>query len=121
MNKYDLAQSILKSGYFTRLPIINNTVDSEIILWRTVLDVALSDLLKGEKYFREDSGIVGAAEFVDTSIPVSITVSCYMGPVTWDGLVEWFDLDNDDFITVCELAGLPPDGVYKKIQGMLND
>ena len=85
------SQDILKRGYFSRLPVCDNKIEPEFRLWRTVLDLSLSDLLKGKSNFRDDVS------------------------VTWDGLIDWFAVSGYDFMMVCELAGLDSNMVYKKM------
>lgn len=85
------SQDILKRGYFNRLPVGDLKIEPEIRLWRTVIDLSLSDLLKGQSNFKDETS------------------------VTWDQLVDWFQVSGYDFMMVCELAGLDSNVVHKKM------
>lgn len=98
MNKlrFDIGKSVLKRGVFKKLPIIDPLIEPETQLWRSVLDQALSDLIKGESHFHEE-------------------------PQEYQELIEWFDESNEDFISVSQLAQLGPKIVYYKMTQILDE
>lgn len=74
-----------RRSVYGSLPIRDTESEREIRLWRAVLDQAISDAL----YTGKDP---------DTLIAKSEAIA-------------WFDLSNEDFITVCDEADLMPDQV----------
>ena len=94
-----LAKRIIKFGYFVSFPYIHNVDDSRVRLWRSVLDMALADMLRGEEFVNRESGEEEGA---------------------WEELLDWFITGSEhDFSTVCYLSGLPEWGVRQKFNEIL--
>ena len=85
-----LAKRITKYGYFRNWPTRNNYYPEHLKLWRSVLDMALADLLCGAEYY---------AESQDNNVEDE--------ELTWESLLEWFDMEDEDFQFVCTMAELP--------------
>ena len=83
-NRLKFASRIKSKGFFALFPIDDIENSEYILLWRSVLDVSLYDLVKGKLHYKED----------------------------WNELLDWFDPDNYDFQTVCGFSGLNPESVY---------
>ena len=90
---------VASKGMFLRLP--DPPPDGNYIemarMWRTVLDQALVDLLKGPN--KTD----------------------YLTPVEYNKTVTWLDLDDEYFNSVCRLALLKPNFVFETFDKMLKE
>ena len=96
-----LVYTIAARGLFFRLPITPTDhelfVAERINLWRTVLDRALIDLLKGPN--KTD----------------------YLTSKEYNETVSWFDFDNEDFHEVCRMSLLNPNLVFETMDKLLEE
>jgi hypothetical protein len=88
LDKKRTKRSIARNGYFTRIPVEDQTVGPEVSLWRSVLDRAILDLFEND----------------------------LQGPVISWVCDDYADNEQDlkgSFEDVCSLALLPKQFVYK--------
>lgn len=88
-----LAYRIRKLGYFTLKSDNNSKYNNYVHMWRTVLDRALADYITNF-----DDPNIDDVEYIE----------------------EWPSLDNEDFVTVCDLCLLDAEKVLKDFERLKN-
>lgn len=104
-NDPELAKKVLKRGYFTRLPHRYENF-SQVQMWRSVLDMALADLLRGKEHYNTVWKEPGDEEWLSWSSFVS-------------SAEPWLSPTNEDFNIVCNYSLLQPDQVYRRFMTIL--
>ena len=99
-NRLKFAARIRQKGFFTHFPI-NRVEDTEyILLWRSVLDQSLSDLIRG----RDNLLITRKANEEEEQKIVD---------ESWKELIDWFDPEDYDFQQVCGFSEFNPEIAFK--------
>ena len=104
MNNSTPSYDILRTGHFRLVGNPYKESESIVILFRTVLDHALFDYIRGR---------VGELEYEQWTTE-GVIVNYYE-----DDVSEW--LGSEDFLEVCEYASLDPDFVLQEFEKLKND
>lgn len=93
------AKRIRQKGFFIHFPIRNVEDLEYILLWRSVLDQSLCDLVRGKDNLQ-------VARKADEKEEQKIVDE------SWQELIDWFNSDNYDFQTVCGFSEFNPEVVH---------